>query len=64
MGIAKKLLELAIEKCKQTQSNINVIEVNSSSFAVPIYEKLGFVIINTEQVVNEIRFTPMALNLN
>jgi GNAT superfamily N-acetyltransferase len=64
MGIAKKLLELAINKCKQTGSDIKVIEVNSSPFAVPIYEKLGFVTTNTEQMVNEIKFTPMIFNLN
>jgi GNAT superfamily N-acetyltransferase len=64
IGIAKKLLELAVNKCRQTKSNINAIEVNSSLFAVPIYEKLGFVATDTEQIVNEMKFTPMLLNLN
>ena len=63
-GIAKKLLELAIKKCKQRKSDVSIIEVNSSPFAVPIYEKLGFVKIHTEQVVNGIRFIPMTLKLN
>jgi GNAT superfamily N-acetyltransferase len=63
IGIARKLLELAIGKCRQTKSDINVIQVNSSPFAVPVYEKLGFVTTNTEQVLNEIKFTPMVLNL-
>lgn len=33
--------------------------VNSSPYAVKIYEHLGFVATDTEQTVNGIRFTPM-----
>ncbi|MGN1328539.1 MAG: GNAT family N-acetyltransferase [Eubacterium sp.] len=33
--------------------------VNSSPYAVQIYEHLGFVATDTEQTVNGIRFTPM-----
>ncbi|MCX6653928.1 MAG: GNAT family N-acetyltransferase [Candidatus Bathyarchaeota archaeon] len=63
-GIAKKLLELAVSKCKQRKSDVSVIEVNSSPFAVPFYEKLGFMKVKSEQLVNGIRFTPMTLKLN
>jgi GNAT superfamily N-acetyltransferase len=63
-GIAKKLLELTIRKCKQRRSDVSVIEVNSSPYAIPFYEKLGFMKINGEQLVNGIRFTPMTLKLN
>ena len=63
-GIAKKLIELAVRKCKQRKSDVGAIEVNSSPYAIPFYEKLGFVKINTEQLVNGIRFTPMTLKLN
>jgi GNAT superfamily N-acetyltransferase len=63
-GIAKKLLETAIDKCRQRDANIAVIEVNSSPFADFIYEKLGFVKVNAEQVKNGIRFTPMTKKLN
>jgi GNAT superfamily N-acetyltransferase len=64
LGIAKKLLKLAIEKCRQEEGTIDTIDVHSSPNAVPIYEKLGFRKTNTEQVVNGIRFTPMVLKLN
>ncbi|MGN1421421.1 MAG: GNAT family N-acetyltransferase [Eubacterium sp.] len=36
--------------------------VNSSPYAVQIYEHLGFVATDTEQTVNGIRFTPMIYN--
>ena len=58
-GIAKGLLEMAINKCREYNVNLELIEVNSSPFAVGIYEKLGFVKVNAEQVKNGIRFTSM-----
>ncbi|MGN1423342.1 MAG: GNAT family N-acetyltransferase [Oscillospiraceae bacterium] len=33
--------------------------VNSSPYAVKIYERLGFTATNTEQITNGIRYTPM-----
>ena len=63
-GIAKKLLETAIDKSLKHNTNISLIEVNSSPFAIQIYEKLGFVKTDTEQVKNGIRFTPMTKKLN
>jgi GNAT superfamily N-acetyltransferase len=63
-GIAKKLLETAIDKSLKHNTNISLIEVNSSPFATQIYEKLGFVKTDTEQVKNGIRFTPMTKKLN
>ena len=63
-GIAKKLLELAVTKCRKHDMNVALIEVNSSPFADFIYEKLGFLKISGEQVKNGIRFTPMTKKLN
>jgi len=63
-GIAKKLLDMAIEKCSRANARFNRIDVNSSPYAVPIYEKLGFVKTGPESVVNGIRFTPMAKSFN
>jgi len=40
-GIAKKLLETAIDKSLKHNTNISLIEVNSSPFAIQIYEKTG-----------------------
>lgn len=63
-GIGKNLHELAINKCKVCKPEVTTIEVNSSPYAVSIYEKLGFIKISNEQTVNGIRFTPMLLKLN
>lgn len=36
-----------------------IMTVNSSPYAVPVYEKLGFHATGSEQTVNGLRFTPM-----
>jgi GNAT superfamily N-acetyltransferase len=64
MGIAKKLVGLSLNKSKKVDHSINVIEVNSSPYAVKIYEHMGFIQVDVEQVVNGIRFVPMNLTLN
>lgn len=51
-GFGKQLFD-AVQTDKMT--------VNSSPYAVPVYSKLGFKLVNTEQVVNGLRFTPMEL---
>jgi GNAT superfamily N-acetyltransferase len=63
-GIATRLLELAVNKCRKHNANTELIELNSSPFAVSIYEKLGFVKISDEQLKNGIRFTPMVKRLS
>jgi ribosomal protein S18 acetylase RimI-like enzyme len=62
-GIARELLELAIEKCRQADNIIDEFDVNSSPYAVKIYEKLGFTRVDDEKLVNGIRFIPMKLKL-
>ena len=62
-GIARRLIKLAIDKCRQVDSKIDEIDVNSSPYAVKIYERLGFIKTNTEQLSNGIRFIPMKLKL-
>ena len=42
-GIGKKLHELAVNRCKLSSPDVSIIEVNSSPYAIPVYEKLGFV---------------------
>jgi len=39
------------------------ITVNSSPFAVPVYHRLGFKDMDTEQVTNGLRYTPMTYKL-
>ncbi len=56
-GIARRLYQKAIEPCGE--KGIEEIDVNSSPFAVPAYERLGFVQTDSEQIRNGIRFFPM-----
>ena len=51
-GVGRKLFE-AVRTDQMT--------VNSSPYAVPVYGRLGFRPVSCEQVVNGLRFTPMAL---
>jgi GNAT superfamily N-acetyltransferase len=62
-GIARYLFQTVEDICK-TQNNINKITVNSSQYAIDVYHRLGFLDIDKEQIVNGIRFTPMAYLLN
>jgi len=62
-GIAKELLNQAIQICQEYEPQTSEISINSSSFAVPIYEKLGFYRVGERQVRNGIGFTPMILKL-
>jgi ribosomal protein S18 acetylase RimI-like enzyme len=62
--IGKKLQELAIHKCRESKPEVTLIEVNSSPYAVPIYQKFGFVKVNEEQISNGIRYTPLVLKLS
>ena len=62
-GIAKKLLAMAIKKCKEVKPDLDKIEVNSSRYGVPIYQKLGFTQIGEEQVINGILFIPMKASM-
>ena len=62
-GIARGLLNKAIEILRGLDPNISEITVNSSPYAVIVYEKLGFQRLDTEQVNNGVRYTPMELKL-
>lgn len=56
-GIGKQLFQTVLARCP-----VDIMTVNSSPYAVPIYHKLSFQNTNTEQVVNGLRFTPMEIN--
>lgn len=58
-GIARKLFMMAIEKCCNKHPGLQTITVNSSPYAVKIYEKMGFKKVGAEQEQNGIRFIPM-----
>lgn len=53
-GIGRALFMYA---CHDNTSG--VMTVNSSPFAVPVYHHLGFIDMDTEQVTNGLRYTPM-----
>ena len=63
-GIGGTLNELAIDKCLESNPELTKIDVGSSPYAVPIYEKLGVVIVDSEKTLNGIRYTPMVLTLH
>lgn len=56
VGIARKLVSLAIEKIKATE-----ITVHSSPYALEIYKRMGFAQLEEEQEKDGIRYIPMKL---
>ncbi len=63
MGIGRKLFELAVDRCRHEDPGLTAISVNSSPYAIPIYESLGFIASQPEQIKNGIRHTPMTCRL-
>jgi GNAT superfamily N-acetyltransferase len=62
-GVAKKLLDRAIEACSEKRPDLEEITVNSSPNAVPAYRRLGFLERGAEEERDGIRHTPMVLRL-
>jgi GNAT superfamily N-acetyltransferase len=62
-GISSELLNRAIAICRRDNPAVAQITLNSSPYALPIYEKLGFRPTGPEQVTNGVRSTPMVLEL-
>ncbi len=58
-GIARRLFNAVEEACK-SMNGISEITVNSTPYAVAVYNRLGFIETDNEQLVNGIRFTPMS----
>lgn len=56
-GIGEQLYQAA-----WAENHSNVMTVNSSPYAVPVYHKLGFKDAGSKRAVNGLRFTPMELN--
>lgn len=53
-GIGKKLWEYVLNNSQNL-----FFTVHSSPYAVPVYHKLGFIDMDSEQLADGIRFTPM-----
>lgn len=58
-GIARELLKRAIKELLKEKQVLEEITVNSSPYAVRIYEKLGFNAIDSMQEKDGIKFMPM-----
>jgi GNAT superfamily N-acetyltransferase len=63
-GVAKRLFNKSLEICRQNNTQSQTITVNSSPYAVEIYKKLGFHMVDVEKIVHGIRFTPMEFKFN
>jgi GNAT superfamily N-acetyltransferase len=62
-GIGRRLFDLSLERCRRDDPQLEEITVNSSPYAIPIYENLGFFIAQPELVRNGIRHTPMSYRI-
>lgn len=62
-GIARALRARARADAlaRQSDESDRAFTVNSSAYAVPVYERLGFVTTGAVQVRNGVRFVPMAM---
>lgn len=58
-GIGKNLYKKAMESIKKIKNDIKEVTVNSSPYAVEVYEKLGFEKVKEQMEVNGIKFIPM-----
>lgn len=61
-GVAKALWQYVIAEL--LQHGISKVTVNTSNYAVPAYEKLGFVRVGERQVFEGIPFNPMVCEIN
>lgn len=62
-GVGREMLLRALNTCRHNRPDLRQVDVNSSLYAVPVYERLGFRPAGPEQVKNGIRFIPMVLEL-
>lgn len=61
LGVARKLMNVAIDAVVMDNSRIRAVTVNSSPYAVGFYKKMGFVPLGSEKKADGIRFTSMRL---
>jgi GNAT superfamily N-acetyltransferase len=62
-GIGRQLCERGLTRSLEANQDLREFTVNSSPYAVPIYEKLGFRPTACEQSHHGIRFVPMIRTL-
>jgi GNAT superfamily N-acetyltransferase len=62
LGIARDLFNKILALVKK--KDFRIIDVHSSLFAVPVYQRLGFIITDKIQEIDGIIFVPMKYELN
>lgn len=62
-GLGRRLWEVAQAQCLEL-GNPGEFTVNSSKYAVPVYQRFGFVATGPLQVKQGVQFVPMKLNLD
>jgi len=62
-GIARGLLNKSIEIALSKNPRLRNITVNSSRYAEPVYQRMGFVRTQRMQIEKGIKYIPMALKL-
>ncbi len=63
-GVARDLVRLALEETSSNVESPKDITVNSSRYAVPFYESLGFIQFENETSIFGVVHIPMALSLS
>lgn len=59
LGMARKLMNVAVDAVMMEEPAIRAVTVNSSPYAVGFYKKMGFVPLGREKKADGIRFTSM-----
>lgn len=62
-GVARGLLQRALEIARQAHPELQEVTVNSSPYAVPVYERLGFAVAEPPKTDQGMTFIPMVLSL-
>lgn len=63
LGVARRLVRVAVSHLVNQEPEIRVVTVNSSPFAVEFYKKIGFVPLGPERTEDGIRFTSMRMSI-
>lgn len=62
-GIAKRLLNEALQICSRNNPNLSHVSVHSSPNSIEAYEHLGFRLEGSEKLEHGIRYVPMILQV-
>ncbi len=62
LGIAGKLVNVAVDFVRNSKPKIPAVTVNSSPYALEAYRRMGFKSLGGEEKKDGIRFTPMRLD--